>query len=190
MNDTETIIATTEPRSAYDQAMGIPAKPSKPAPPEEPSKNGRPFHAPTEERRACVLLMAGMGAGQNDIASRLRIGIHTLRRDYAEELAAGKAEMDAEAYAALRRGIQKDDAALIKYYLDRRVPAFKPDANESGVNVNVSFTIDDILKSIDGKTKALPKFTRDQFITVEHKDGENTEVTSDIPAAGSEIPGV
>ncbi len=155
------------------------------------SLGGRPRHVATPEKRACVLLMAGMGAIHRDIAARLRMGVDTLRREYMDELIAGKAEMDERAYLALRRGIEKDDASLIKYYLDRRVAAFKPDANESGVSVNVTFTIDDILKSIDGKTKALPKFTKDQFMTIEHGENhENSEIKSDIHPAGSETGGI
>ena len=144
------------------------AKPPEPAEePETPPKNGRPFHAPTDDKRACVLLMAGMGAAQLDIAKKLRIGIHTLRRDYADELSAGRAEIDAEAYAALRRGLQKDDPGMIKFYLTSRC-GWKADPLAT---VNISMTVTDILHEISGQQGGLPDVKK-QPKTVEHVPNE------------------
>ncbi len=126
-----------------------------------PSLGGRPFHAPDDRGRSLVELMAGMGATLTDISSVLGIAPMTLKRHYALELESGKAKMDAEAYDALRRGIRKDDPQLIKYYLDRRAPQFKPDPERSAdVSVSIQMTVDDILKRIDGKTTGIPKFNK------------------------------
>ncbi len=173
MTDDPTIPTT---RSPYDIAMGIPAKP--PSPPEPHGTPGRPRHAITDEKRACVLLMAGMGAGQLDIAKRLHIGINTLRRDYAEELERGKAEIDSEAYAALLRCVRKDDISAVKFYLTTRCN-WKSEQPEQSVTVNVAVTMEDILREIDGQTTGLLDVNKKPLL-IERKPDATTSQSDSV----------
>ena len=86
-----------------------------------PGMGGRPAHAPTDQTRAMVVLLHGMGANESDISKVIGITRNTLRKHYEEELEAGKAKMDAHVYTALYKGIAKLDAGLIKYYMNNRL---------------------------------------------------------------------
>ncbi len=126
-----------------------------------PGLGGRPSHAPTEQTRALVALMSGMGATQGDIVLVIGIDQKTLRKHYEHELNAGRPQMDVHFYTAMYKGISKGKTDLIKYYGDRRVAAFKPDPERpADVSVSIQMTVDDILKRIDGKTTGIPKFNK------------------------------
>lgn len=129
---------------------------------------GRPQHAPTDQTRALVTLMGGMGANETDISLVIGISRNTLRKHYEEELNAAPARMDYHVYSAMYKAISKGKTDMIKLYLERR-KGWKDDPVDPNVGVNVTVTIGDILQEINGKTTALPKFKPEQFMTIEHE---------------------
>lgn len=129
---------------------------------------GRPEHRPTDQTRALVTLMAGMGANDTDISLVIGISRPTLTKYYAEQLAAAAAKMDFHVYSAMYKAIAKGKTDMIKLYLERR-KGWKADDVDPSVNVNVSVTIDDIVKEISSKPHTLPKWTKDDFKTIEHE---------------------
>lgn len=133
-----------------------------------PGMGGRPEHRPTDQTRALVTLMGGMGANETDISHVIGISRNTLRKHYEEELAAAPARMDYHVYSAMYKGIAKGKTDLIKLYLERR-KGWKADDVDPNVNVNVSVTLSDIVKEISSKPHQLPKWKKEDFITIENE---------------------
>jgi hypothetical protein len=92
---------------------------------DEKRGRGRPPHEPTDELRAKVKQMAGIGASNVDIARYLRISIDTLSKYYADELERGPLELNlavgnAAFYQAVGLKITVGDDG--KEYLERCEP--------------------------------------------------------------------
>lgn len=136
--------------------------------PDTEGKGGRPAHVPTDQMRALVTLMAGMGANDTDISLVIGISRPTLTKHYAEQLAAAAAKMDFHVYSAMYKAIAKGKTDMIKLYLERR-KGWKADDVDPGVNVNVSVTLSDIVKEISSKPHQLPKWKKEEFTTIEHE---------------------
>lgn len=143
---------------------------------------GRPPHAPNEQERALVVLMSGMGANEAAIGAVIGVSRNTLRKHYSDELANGKAKMDAHVFKALYRGIEKGKTDLIKLYLERKVPGWKPDAPDpgAGVNVAVHLTLSDMIRQISSSPKPKGDFSRlkaeraAEGLTIDHAPTEKT----------------
>lgn len=54
---------------------------------------GRPPHEPTEETRALIEELSAFGITHEQMASRLKINIDTLKKHYADELIDGKSKV-------------------------------------------------------------------------------------------------
>lgn len=153
-----------------------------PADNETAGLGGRPEHKPNGQERALVTLMAGMGAREVDIASVIGIAQKTLRKHYEDELLNGRAKMDAHVFKALYKGIEKGKTDLIKLYLERKVPGWKPDAPDpgAGVNVAVHLTLSDMIRQISSSPKPKGDFSRlkaeraAEGLTIEHNPTEKT----------------
>ena len=76
--------------------------------------NGRPEHVPTDQTRAMVTLMAGMGSNETQIAFVIGIARGTLRKHYDEELDSGSAKMDYHVYGAAYKAISKGKTDMIR----------------------------------------------------------------------------
>lgn len=77
---------------------------------------GRPAFVPTEEERAYVEKLSGIGLVQEQIAALIREGIHvdTLRDRFGKELLAGKAKANANIGGTLyQKAINGDTGSLI-----------------------------------------------------------------------------
>lgn len=133
-----------------------------------PGMGGRPTHTPTDQTKALVTLMVGMGANETDISLVIGISRNTLRKHYEDELAAGAAKMDYHVYSAMYKAIAKGKTDMIKLYLERR-KGWKDEDVDPGVNVNVSVTLSDIVKEISQKPHQLPKFKKEQFMTIDQE---------------------
>lgn len=122
---------------------------------------GRPPHAPNDQERALVTLMAGMGANEAAIGAVIGVSRNTLRKHYEDELANGKAKMDAHVFKALYKGIEKGKTDLIKLYLERKC-GWKADAPDpgAGVNLAVHLTLSDMVRQISSSPQPKPDFAR------------------------------
>lgn len=129
--------------------------------------NGRPQHAPTDQTKALVTLMAGMGANETDISHVIGISRNTLRKHYGPELDSGPAKMDYHVYGAMYKAISRGKTDMIKLYLERR-KGWKEDKHDVNVAVSVSVTMEDILKEIDGQTTGLLDVNK-RPLTIEHE---------------------
>ena len=77
---------------------------------------GRPLFVPTDEERAYVEKLSGVGLVQEQIAALIRDGIHsdTLRDHFGKELLAGKAKANAAIGGTLyQKAIKGDTGSLI-----------------------------------------------------------------------------
>ncbi len=77
---------------------------------------GRPLFVPTDEERAYVEKLSGIGLVQEQIAALIRDGIHsdTLREHFGKELLAGKAKANAAIGGTLyQKAIKGDTGSLI-----------------------------------------------------------------------------
>lgn len=148
-----------------------------------PGMGGRPEHRPTDQTRALVTLMGGMGANETDISNVIGISRNTLRKHYETELEAAPARMDYHVYSAMYKAIAKGKTDMIKLYLERR-KGWKADDVDPGVNVNVSVTLSDIVKEISSKPHQLPKWKKEDFATIEHeRTPDAAPATQPDPAA-------
>lgn len=75
-----------------------------------PGKPGKPAHVPTEESRARVRLLAGLGFNQEEIALLLDLGASALVRHYAYELRVGGLEADEKVLGGLFKGATNWDS--------------------------------------------------------------------------------
>ncbi|CAB4200509.1 hypothetical protein UFOVP1355_49 [uncultured Caudovirales phage] len=78
--------------------------------------SGRPAFVPTDEERAYVEKLSGIGLVQEQIAALIRDGIHsdTLRDHFGKELLAGKAKANAAIGGTLyQKAIKGDTGSLI-----------------------------------------------------------------------------
>ncbi len=144
---------------------------------------GRPPHTPTEQERALVVLMSGMGANEAAIGAVIGVSRNTLRKHYEGELVTGRAKMDAHVFKALYSGIAKGKTDLIKLYLERKVPGWKADAPDpaAGVNVAVHLTLSDMIRQISSTPiTQKPDFARlkaereAQGMTIDHAPQDQT----------------
>ena len=67
-----------------------------------------PKHAPTPEQRKIVKAMVGYGVLQNDIATVIGIDPKTLRLHYADEIAKGGIEANAQVAQSLFKAATRD----------------------------------------------------------------------------------
>lgn len=126
--------------------------------------------------------MSGMGANEAAIGAVIGVSRNTLRKHYADELANGKAKMDAHVFKALYKGIEKGKTDLIKLYLERKVPGWKPDAPDAGAGVNVAvhLTLSDMIRQISSSPQPKPDFARlkrereAKGLTIDHAPTEKT----------------
>jgi hypothetical protein len=143
---------------------------------------GRPEHLPTDQTRALVTLMAGMGANETDISHVIGISRNTLRKHYGPELASGPAKMDYHVYGAMYKAISRGKTDMIKLYLERR-KGWKEEKQDINVAVSVSVTMEDILKEIDGQTTGLLDVNKKPLV-IEHErkpDAPTIQSSSVLP---------
>lgn len=97
----------------------------------EKRPNGRPPHAPTEESRRLVSVVAGAGMLHEEIAVMLGISQPTMRKHYEDELSMGAYARRAEVLAALYGAAVKGNATAARAYLaivpGAAVPPADPD---------------------------------------------------------------
>lgn len=132
-----------------------------------PGMGGRPTHVPSDQTKALVTLMAGMGANETDISHVIGISRNTLRKHYEAELASGPAKMDYHVYGAMYKAISRGKTDMIKLYLERR-KGWKEEKQDVNVAVSVSVTMEDILKEIDGQTTGLLDVNKKPLV-IEHE---------------------
>lgn len=83
-------------------------------------RKGRPAHEPTAKDKLLVQSLKVCGYTDEGIAAALGISADTLVKRYADELANGKARLDAEVVGHLIGKIRKGDTASILFYLKTR----------------------------------------------------------------------
>ncbi len=73
------------------------------------SERGRPPHMPTEDSRALVRRLAGLGVVVDDIATITKISDETVRKYYGEEIQLGRAEANLGVARALYKAATREN---------------------------------------------------------------------------------
>mgnify|MGYP000001795943 CR=1 FL=1 len=119
---------------------------------------GRPAFVPTDQERAQVAALSGVGLPQDQIACLVRDGIHveTLRSHFAKELAEGKAKANSQVARSLfQKAVAGDTASAIWWTKTQmrwsEVQKHEVSGPDGGAIQNEVSIFDAMLKNLEAK---------------------------------------